>query len=67
MSDGRQFTDWNPRRSQDAFFMEKLQVTSEHDYRKQLQQNGTAYLKNEIRYFLNNATCQCGGNSCTLK
>lgn len=64
MSDGRLFTDWNPRSAQDAVMMQHLGEASEHAYRKRLQGMGEDIIKANTDYFLKNATCECNGRSC---
>lgn len=67
MSDGRQYTDWNPHGGQDLFFMEKMNVKSEHEYRRKLQENAEEFIRKQTIYFVNNSTCKCNERSCTLK
>lgn len=64
MSDSRLFTDWYPKDMLDSFYMNRLQASTEHDYRKKLQAQGIDLMKEQITYYLKNATCHCNQLSC---
>ena len=66
MNDTRFMTEYHPKDTLEDFYESVLQSTSEHDYRKKLQNNGEKIMAGTLYFQLKNNTCSCASAPCKI-
>jgi len=66
MNDSRFITEYHPRDTLEDFYQSVLSSSTEHDYRKKLQNNGEKIMVGTLYFQTKNNTCACSGLPCTI-